>query len=121
VHLSTFDSACAIRHAINIAFERCFNLADDVVVHLASRIAAQGGKGDLADRNSMKRCEAAWCSQTFHENPIGWHGSPNPDDRRIILDRIKAAVSKKLTRFCAQYGRYPLAGPAGEACSGQQM
>lgn len=38
----------------------------------------------------------------FLENPIGWHGSPSADDRRLILDRIKAAVSKKLTRFCAR-------------------
>jgi adenylate kinase family enzyme len=36
----------------------------------------------------------------FLENPIEWSGSPSPEDKRFILDRIKAAVSKKLTRFC---------------------
>jgi hypothetical protein len=37
----------------------------------------------------------------FVENPVGWTGSPDPDDKRIILDRIKSAVSKRLARFCA--------------------
>lgn len=37
----------------------------------------------------------------FVENPIDWRGSPSAEDRRLILDRIKAAVSKKLTQFCA--------------------
>jgi hypothetical protein len=36
----------------------------------------------------------------FLENPVSWHGAPSPEDKRVILDRIKAAVSKKLTRFC---------------------
>jgi hypothetical protein len=36
----------------------------------------------------------------FLENPVSWHGAPSPEDKRAILDRIKAAVSKKLGRFC---------------------
>jgi hypothetical protein len=36
----------------------------------------------------------------FVENPIGWKGTPSPEDKRVILDRIKAAVSKRLARFC---------------------
>jgi hypothetical protein len=38
----------------------------------------------------------------FLEHPIGWSGAPNPDDKRVILDRIKESVSKKLTRFSVQ-------------------
>jgi hypothetical protein len=36
----------------------------------------------------------------FLENPVGWQGTPSPEDKRVIIDRIKAAVSKNLTRFC---------------------
>jgi hypothetical protein len=36
----------------------------------------------------------------FLENPVRWEGSPTPEDRRLILDRIKAAISQELTRFC---------------------
>ncbi len=36
----------------------------------------------------------------FLENPIGWNVTASPEDKRAILDRIKAAVSKRLTRFC---------------------
>ncbi len=36
----------------------------------------------------------------FVENPVSWDGAPSPEDKRVILDRIKAAVSKKLARFC---------------------
>jgi hypothetical protein len=36
----------------------------------------------------------------FLENPVDWHRDPSPADKRLILDRIKEAVSKKLTRFC---------------------
>lgn len=42
----------------------------------------------------------------FLENPIDWDGEPTPEDRRLILDRIKAAVSQKLTRFCVQQLRH---------------
>lgn len=42
----------------------------------------------------------------FLESPVGWHGSPTPEDRRLILDRIKAAVSRKLTQFCARQLRH---------------
>jgi hypothetical protein len=38
----------------------------------------------------------------FLESPVRWEGSPTPEERRLILDRIKAAVSKKLTRFSAR-------------------
>lgn len=38
----------------------------------------------------------------FIENPIGWDGNPSAEDRRLILDRIKAAVSQKLTAFCVR-------------------
>jgi hypothetical protein len=37
----------------------------------------------------------------FVENPTGWQGTPDQDDKRIILDHIKSAVSKRLSRFCA--------------------
>jgi hypothetical protein len=37
----------------------------------------------------------------FVENPTGWQGAPDQDDKRIILDHIKSAVSKRLSRFCA--------------------
>jgi hypothetical protein len=36
----------------------------------------------------------------FLENPVDWDGNPSPADKRLILDRIKGAVSKKLGRFC---------------------
>jgi hypothetical protein len=36
----------------------------------------------------------------FLENPVAWDGDPSPDDKRLVLDRIKGAVSNKLTRFC---------------------
>jgi hypothetical protein len=36
----------------------------------------------------------------FLENPVDWNGDPSPDDKRLILDRIKGAVSNELTRFC---------------------
>ena len=38
----------------------------------------------------------------FLESPLRWDGSPTPEERRLILDRIKATVSKKLTRFCGR-------------------
>lgn len=38
----------------------------------------------------------------FIENPIDWDGNPSAEDRRLILDRIKAVVSKKLTLFCVR-------------------
>jgi hypothetical protein len=38
----------------------------------------------------------------FLEKPVGWEGSPSPDDKRFILDRIKASVSQELARFCAR-------------------
>lgn len=36
----------------------------------------------------------------FLENPVRWDGEPTAQDKRAILDRIKEAVSKKLTKFC---------------------
>jgi hypothetical protein len=42
----------------------------------------------------------------FLENPIEWEGNSTPEDRRLILDRIKAAVSRKLTQFCARQLRH---------------
>ena len=41
----------------------------------------------------------------FLENPVGWDGSPTSDERRLILDRIKEAVSIRLTHFSAQQVR----------------
>jgi len=38
----------------------------------------------------------------FLENPMRWEGIPSPEDRRLILDRIKATVSQELAGFCAQ-------------------
>jgi hypothetical protein len=38
----------------------------------------------------------------FLENPVRWEGSPTPEDKRVILDRIKATVSQELTQFCAR-------------------
>jgi hypothetical protein len=37
----------------------------------------------------------------FLENPVDWDGDPSPIDKRLILDRIKGALSRKLARFCA--------------------
>jgi hypothetical protein len=42
----------------------------------------------------------------FLENPIDWDGDSTPEDRRLILDRIKAAVSRKLTQFCVRQLRH---------------
>jgi hypothetical protein len=42
----------------------------------------------------------------FLENPIDWDGDSNAEDRRLILDRIKAAVSRKLTQFCVRQLRH---------------
>lgn len=36
----------------------------------------------------------------FLENPVEWHGDPSPGDKRLILDRIKGEISRKLGRFC---------------------
>lgn len=38
----------------------------------------------------------------FVENPVRWEGSPSSEDKRFILDRIKATVSHELARFCPQ-------------------
>jgi hypothetical protein len=38
----------------------------------------------------------------FLENPVKWEGSPSAEDKRLILDRIKATVSQELARFCPQ-------------------
>jgi hypothetical protein len=38
----------------------------------------------------------------FLENPVKWEGNPTTDDKRLILDRIKATVSQELARFCTQ-------------------
>jgi hypothetical protein len=38
----------------------------------------------------------------FLENPVQWEGSPSPEDKRFILDRIKATVSQELARFCPE-------------------
>ncbi len=37
----------------------------------------------------------------FLENPVQWKGSPSPEDKRFVLDRIKATVSQQLTHFCS--------------------
>ena len=42
----------------------------------------------------------------FLENPIDWDGDSTAEDRRLILDRIKAAVSRKLTQFCIRQLRH---------------
>lgn len=36
----------------------------------------------------------------FLENPVGLDGDPSAEDKRVILDCIKGAVSKQLTCFC---------------------
>jgi hypothetical protein len=36
----------------------------------------------------------------FLESPVDSDGDPNPTDNRLILDRIKGAVSRKLPHFC---------------------
>jgi len=41
----------------------------------------------------------------FLENPVRWEGSPTPEEQRLILDRIKAAVSEKLRGFCVRQVR----------------
>jgi hypothetical protein len=38
----------------------------------------------------------------FLENPVRWEGNSTPEERRVILDRIKAAVSEKLRGFCVR-------------------
>ena len=38
----------------------------------------------------------------FLENPVRWEGSPSPEDKRFVLDRIKATVSQELAAFCSQ-------------------
>ncbi|MEQ9448882.1 MAG: hypothetical protein RLN70_08235, partial [Rhodospirillaceae bacterium] len=38
----------------------------------------------------------------FVENPVRWEGSPSAEDKRLILDRIKAAISQELAFFCPQ-------------------
>jgi hypothetical protein len=42
----------------------------------------------------------------FLENPIDWDGDSTAEDRRLILDRIKAAVSRQLTQFCVRQLRH---------------
>jgi hypothetical protein len=41
----------------------------------------------------------------FLESPVRWEGNPTPQDRRVIVDRIKAAVSEKLRGFCVRQVR----------------
>jgi hypothetical protein len=41
----------------------------------------------------------------FLENPVGWEGTPTPEERRVILDKIKESVSKDLRAFCVQQVR----------------
>jgi hypothetical protein len=41
----------------------------------------------------------------FLENPVGWEGTPTPEERRIILDKIKESVSKDLRAFCVRQVR----------------
>jgi hypothetical protein len=38
----------------------------------------------------------------FLEKPVRWEGAATSDDKRIIIDRIKARVSQELARFCSQ-------------------
>ncbi len=38
----------------------------------------------------------------FIENPVRWEGGPSSEEKRLILDRIKATVSQELARFCPQ-------------------
>jgi len=38
----------------------------------------------------------------YLEAPLRWTGSPSIEEKRIVLDQIKEAVSKKLTRFCVE-------------------
>ena len=38
----------------------------------------------------------------FLENPVRWQGSPSSEDKRFVLDRIKATVSQELATFCSQ-------------------
>ena len=38
----------------------------------------------------------------FLENPVRWEGNPSPEDKRFVLDHIKAIVSQKLAHFCSQ-------------------
>lgn len=38
----------------------------------------------------------------FLENPVRWEGSPSLEDKRFVLDRIKATVSQELADFCSQ-------------------
>ncbi len=41
----------------------------------------------------------------FLENPVRWEGTPTPEERRIILDRVKQTVSKELRGFCVRQVR----------------
>jgi hypothetical protein len=41
----------------------------------------------------------------FLENPVGWDGNATPEERRIILDKIKESVSKDLRAFCVRQVR----------------
>ena len=38
----------------------------------------------------------------FLENPVRWEGNPSLENKRFVLDRIKATVSQKLAHFCPQ-------------------
>jgi hypothetical protein len=37
----------------------------------------------------------------FVESPADWEGTPSADDKRVVLDRVKATVSRELANFCA--------------------
>jgi hypothetical protein len=41
----------------------------------------------------------------FLESPVRWKRSPTPEERRMVLDRIKAVVSEKLRGFCVRQVR----------------
>ena len=41
----------------------------------------------------------------FLEVPVRWEGSPTPEERRAVLDKIKEGVSKELRSFCVRQVR----------------
>ena len=36
----------------------------------------------------------------FLESPVRWEGNPSAEDKRAILERVKASVSRELVLFC---------------------
>ena len=67
---------------------------------LRSDIDIPSGRHRIAVLNTMTLAIGR-----FLENPVRWEGTPTPEERRIILDRVKQTVSKELRGFCVRQVR----------------